>query len=694
MHRRWSISSKLSLLVLASVTAGLLAAATVSVWIETDRYLATKQRELQSVAQVFASATAQAVASRDDVDARQAITAIGQIDGMQYARIKLPDGSTLTDIGIAAQLDSDLRISDVQQMSLWRALRSRSVQVAVPIRKAGEIVGEFVLVGDVSDLSRNLLRTLQLTILCALLALATGLLIASRLQRGILHPLKSLTSAMERIRKAHDYAAHVEATSDDEIGQLVEGFNATLSEIRTRDRQLETLAYYDPLTGLANRTLFRRALDDELNRCTQASSEGALLLLDLDHFKEVNDTLGHAAGDELLVKVSQRIESALKGSCFLARLGGDEFAIIVLGCIDQSEIEHLAGNIIAAVSGSVILEERGEVTVETSIGIVRIPGDGTTASDLLRNADLALYRAKEDGRGRFAFFEADLYAAVQYKAELARELRHAVSENVGLAVHYQPQVDLTSGRVTGFEALMRWNHPTRGNIPPAVFIPIAEGSRLICDLGLWILRHAVAEAKRWLDAGEPPREVAVNLSAAQIWHTDVVREVADVLEETGLPPHLLCIELTESLLADHSEGRVRTVLKALKALGVTLALDDFGTDYSSLGYLTQLPFDKLKIDRVFLNGITEKVRARELLKGIIALGRGLGMAVVGEGAESLEEVATLQDLGCDAAQGYVFAAAVAAAEALAFARACEAGEIALQGRIGTPPLRGHQSAAA
>jgi diguanylate cyclase (GGDEF)-like protein len=692
MHRKWSISSKLSLLVLASVTAGFLAAATVSVWIETDRYLATKQRELQSVAQVFASATAQAVASHDDVDARQGMTAIGQIVGIQYARIQLPDGTTLTDIGVAAQLDSDLRISGVQQMSLWRTLRSRSVQVAVPIRNAGEVVGEFVLVGDVSDLPRNLLQTLQLTVLCALLALATGLLIAGRLQRGILRPLKSLTFAMERIRKAHDYAAHVEATSDDEIGQLVEGFNATLSEIRTRDRQLEMLAYYDPLTGLANRTLFRRALDDELSRCTREGTEGALLLLDLDHFKEVNDTLGHAAGDELLVKVARRIESALSGSCFLARLGGDEFAIIVLGCAGQSEIEHLAGKLIAAVSGSVVLEERGEVAVETSIGIVRIPADGTTTSDLLRNADLALYSAKEDGRGRFAFFKPDLYAAVQYKAELARELRHSVSENVGLTVHYQPQIDLASGRVTGFEALMRWNHPTRGSIPPAVFIPVAESSRLICDLGLWILRHAAIEAKGWLDAGEPAREVAVNLSAAQIWHTDVVREVAGVLEETGLPPHLLCIELTESLLADHAEGRVRSVLKALKALGVTLALDDFGTDYSSLGYLTQLPFDKLKIDRIFLSGITDRVRARELLKGIIALGRGLGMAVVGEGAETPEEIAALQDLGCDAAQGFVFAAPAVAAEALAFARACEAGEIVLQPRAGT--MVGRRSAAA
>ena len=248
----------------------------------------------------------------------------------------------------------------------------------------------------------------------------------------------------------------------------------------------------------------------------------------------------------------------------------------------------------------------------------------------------------------------------------------------GFHVHYQPQIDLATGRVTGFEGLMRWNHPTLGNVPPSEFIPVAESSRLIGDLGLWVLRQAAMQAKAWLDAGEPPREVAVNMSAAQICHMDVVREVAAVLEETRLPPHLLCIELTESLLADNAEGRVRTVLMGLKALGVKLALDDFGTDYSSLGYLTQLPFDKLKIDRVFVDGIDKSDRARELLKGIVALGRGLGMTVVAEGAEKHGEVDILRQFGCDQAQGYVFARPAVAADALAFARACETGELVLE----------------
>ena len=200
--------------------------------------------------------------------------------------------------------------------------------------------------------------------------------------------------------------------------------------------------------------------------------------------------------------------------------------------------------------------------------------------------------------------------AVQHKVVIARELRRAVFENTGLSVHYQPQVSLSNGRVIGFEALMRWTHPTLGNIPPSEFIPIAESSHLICDLGLWILRQAALQAKAWLDAGEPAREIAINVSAAQIWRTDFVRAVAKILRETELPPHLLCVELTERLLADHTEGRVRRVLTELKGLGLTLALDDFGTDYSSLGYLIQLPFDKIKIDRIFVDGIAKSERPK------------------------------------------------------------------------------------
>ncbi|WP_291856370.1 EAL domain-containing protein [Bradyrhizobium sp.] len=461
-----------------------------------------------------------------------------------------------------------------------------------------------------------------------------------------------------------------------DAGGRIIGFAGTIQDISDRksaEEKLEKLAYFDPLTGLANRALFHRELNDVLTYCAQTGSQAALLMLDLDRFKEVNDSLGHASGDELLAKVARLISRALGNDCFIARLGGDEFAVILRDCADRTAVREMVADVLAVVSGTVQLE-RGEITIGTSIGIALIPSDGATTTDLQKNADLALYRAKETGRGRCVFFEPELGAAMQHKVVLARELRKAISENVGLAVHYQPQVSLLSGRVTGFEALMRWTHPTLGNVSPAEFIAVAESSQTICDLGLWILREAAVQAKAWLDAGEPAREIAVNVSAAQIWHTDFAVHVEKVLNETGLPPHLLCLELTESLLADHAEGRVRIVLLQLKRLGVTLALDDFGTDYSSLGYLTQLPFDKIKIDRIFVDGITESARARNLMGGIIALGRGLGMTIVAEGAETPDEVAILGEMRCDTVQGYVFARPAVATEALVVAQSFEGQE--------------------
>ena len=243
----------------------------------------------------------------------------------------------------------------------------------------------------------------------------------------------------------------------------------------------------------------------------------------------------------------------------------------------------------------------------------------------------------------------------------------ALAENKGLEAHFQPQVELATGRVIGFEALMRWKHPTRGYVPPSEFIPISEASRLICDLGLWILRKGVMQAKAWLDAGEPPREIAINVSAAQIWYTNLHHDIAHVLEVSGLPPSLLCLELTESLFADHAAAKVQGALDSLKRLGVKLALDDFGTGYSSLGYLTKMPFSKLKIDRIFVDGIAESQSKRKLLAGMIALGQGLGMTIVAEGAETPEEVALLSGMGCEQIQGYVFAKPTNAEEALAFA---------------------------
>jgi diguanylate cyclase (GGDEF)-like protein/PAS domain S-box-containing protein len=433
------------------------------------------------------------------------------------------------------------------------------------------------------------------------------------------------------------------------------GLVGTVQDITERkqvQRQLEHLAFTDPLTGLANRALFKRSLSETIGRSLLEDRFAALLLIDLDHFKEVNDSLGHAAGDELLCRVAAVLRREVGPSAFIARLGGDEFAVVLERSSVGENLVGLAEHLVAAITGPVDLAN-GEAFVSATIGIANLPEDGTSTEQAMRNADLALYMAKEAGRGRSMIFEPAYAQAVEQRHDLARHLRHAVQENA-LQAHYQPQVDLTSGKVVGFESLLRWNHPERGPVSPSEFIPVAESSGLIVDLGLWILRESCRQGRAWLDAGFPARSISVNVSPAQFWNMDFETAVSAVLAETGFPPSLLCLELTEGLFVDQSEHRISRTLSALAALGVRLALDDFGSGYSSLGYLTRLPFDRLKVDRSFVDGIATQPDKRKLLGGIIALSRGLGMTVIAEGAERPAEVDVLAELGCDIVQGYVY----------------------------------------
>ncbi|MCX7324817.1 MAG: EAL domain-containing protein [Hyphomicrobiales bacterium] len=447
----------------------------------------------------------------------------------------------------------------------------------------------------------------------------------------------------------------VQKADVDEQGRMI-GFLGTIQDIserKTAERELEKLAYYDPLSGLANRALFQRIIRAAIAESRAAAHHGALLMLDLDRFKEVNDSLGHQAGDELLVNVGERLRRVLPHDAFLARLGGDEFAAI-LKHTGRDEALAKAVELIAILSEPYELS-LGQVSIGTSVGIAMLPEDGASADELMSHADIALYRAKEGGRGRVELFRPEFSAFAQQKIRLARDLAGAIQQNQGLYLVYQPQVHLATGAVTGFEALVRWQHPDLGNIPPSEFVPIAESSKLICDLGLWVLRAACRQIRLWRDEGHPLREVAVNVSAAQFWHSDMERDIADALLNEGIAPDLLCIELTESVFARDGDARLRKALEAIQALGVRLALDDFGTGYSSLAYLNRLPFDKLKIDRSFVDGVDLNSEKMKVLRGIVSMSQALGKRTIAEGAERQEEVDVLVHLGCECVQGYVFA---------------------------------------
>ncbi len=441
----------------------------------------------------------------------------------------------------------------------------------------------------------------------------------------------------------------------DDFGAVL-GFIGTIQDITARKNaeiNLEKLAYYDPLTGLPNRAMFKKELERKVQTSLISKRRFYLLLMDLDKFKDVNDTLGHGAGDTLLVRIARLLQEVAPADCLVARLGGDEFAILFQPHDKGPTIEELASTIVAQGTDTFLLDE-GEVHIGISIGISEGLKDGDESTQLLKNADLALYSAKDNGRSRYHFYKQSMSEMAEDRMLLSRDLKKALSENM-LELHFQPLVEISSRRVTGFEALLRWNHPVRGYIPPSEFIPIAESSSLICDLGFWAMTTACKTLKTWIDAGNKPLTMAVNVSAVQFWQSCFETEVKSIIQETGIDPCLLTLEVTEGIFLDKDNQRVRACFDELARIGVNLAIDDFGTGFSSLGYLSELPFRKLKIDRTFITDADKSPAKQKLLQGIVGLARGLGMTTVVEGAETLGEVVVLQGLGCNIVQGYYYA---------------------------------------
>ena len=423
-----------------------------------------------------------------------------------------------------------------------------------------------------------------------------------------------------------------------------EGALLDSSERKAAEARIAHLAQHDGLTGLANRTLFQQKLDVVVQQAA-AGKPAALYCLDLDRFKEVNDALGHGAGDLLLLAVARRLRSCIRGDDMVARLGGDEFAIIQTEVDDRAAIAATAKRIVESLSAPFRIG-RHRVQIGVSIGIVTTPRDGVSPGDLLRNADLALYRAKADGTGSVEFFKAEMATRLHERAALQADLKLAIEHNE-LRLHYQPQVKMT-GEVKGFEALTRWHCPKRGMVPPSEFIPLAEESSLILALGEWVLREACREAASW----EKPLKIAVNVSPVQFRHGDLPRLVHSILLETGLAANRLELEITEGvLIGDFS--RAVSILRRLKSYGVQIALDDFGKGYSSLSYLHKFPFDKIKIDRSFILDIGTNQQSIAIVHAVIGLGRSLNIPILAEGVETKSQYDFLAKEGCSEVQGYL-----------------------------------------
>jgi diguanylate cyclase (GGDEF)-like protein/PAS domain S-box-containing protein len=433
--------------------------------------------------------------------------------------------------------------------------------------------------------------------------------------------------------------------------QFYEGTVEDITERKRYEARLERQANYDPLTGLANRALFHDRLEQAILTPGSRKNGVAVVFIDLDRFKFINDSLGHQVGDELLKTMADRLRGCVRDCDTVARLGGDEFVLLINGHAGVEAVRAVVDSLIAVIARPWVVEH-GEFTLTCSVGVALYPTDGRDAHMLLKNADSAMYRAKELGRNTCQFFTAEINAHLAERLELQQGLTRALERNQ-FKLRYQPRIDMNTGRIMGVEALLRWTLPNHGMVPPARFVPIAEETGLIVPIGRWVLENACLENRRWQKLGLPPLVISVNVSAPQFQQQNFVRTVADVLASTGMDPQYLELEMTESMVM-HEAGQLIASLHALKDLGVHLSIDDFGTGYSSLSYLKRFPVDRLKIDRSFVMDLTTDPDDATIVRAIIALGHNLGLKVVAEGVETSGQAAFLSECGCDEAQGYYY----------------------------------------
>ncbi|WP_335339349.1 bifunctional diguanylate cyclase/phosphodiesterase [Bosea sp. PAMC 26642] len=461
-----------------------------------------------------------------------------------------------------------------------------------------------------------------------------------------------------------------------DLPQRIVGTHIDIEGRKIAEQQIAHMARHDGLTGLTNRTSFHELLRLALREAADAGGACAVMCLDLDGFKMVNDTVGHMAGDELLKLVAARIAERIHPADTVARLGGDEFAVLVKSNPTNEGLGSLAKELISAV-GEPFAYSGQTIEVGLSIGIARAPQDGLVEQLLFSRADLALYQAKAEGRNCYRIFDAALDEAITRRRELERDLRMVLA-NEGLELHYQPQVRASTRELVGFEALVRWRHPARGSIPPSEFIPLAEETGLISALGEWVLRTACSEAAGWAR----PLKVAVNLSPREFQQGDLPDLILGILTETGLSPNRLEIEITETaIFADM--GRALSILRRLKALGISIAMDDFGTGYASLATLQAFPFDKIKIDRSFIGQVEVSPQAAVIVRAVLGLGRSLGICVAAEGVETIDQMRFLVDEECEELQGYLFGKPQPIGS---FAEAID-GREAFEGAIAPAPVR-------
>jgi diguanylate cyclase (GGDEF)-like protein len=690
-----SIRWKLTLLIVTISSVSLLLASIAFITSDRINTQQTVSNNLSTMAEIIAAHSSAALLFGDTIAARETLGFLQAQKHIQAAAIYGMEGKVFASYrknGITIELPS----TDIQSENtlFW----GDHVESFTHINYEGEQIGVVYLRSNMKAVHDRLSWFLGIVAVVLLVSLLITFILSTRLQRIITDPLLRLSAIARQIRIEKNYSLRVTAEGSDELGNLITDFNAMLDEIQSRDtelsehhtlleqrvaqrtRELEIAnsklatsrdqaesvakrmqyhAHHDALTGLPNRILLNDRITTELAHARRNQGMVALLFLDLDRFKIINDSLGHAVGDQLLRVIARRLGNCVREEDTVARLGGDEFMVVLPNISGSPNAGRISRKIIDCLVDPISCNGH-ELHITTSIGISIYPNDGTDSETLIKHADISMYRAKELGRNKAVYFTAEMNAGSRKQLALETNLRQALA-NDQLKLFYQPKIDITRNTITGVEALLRWEHPTMGMVSPMNFIPAAEVSGLIVPIGEWVLNTAFMQLKQWHKAGFTDLTIAVNLSSAQLARPGLEDVVEKALRAADLDAGKTELEITENVAIENIEPTI-SILKKLKNLGITIAMDDFGTGYSSLSYLRKLPVDVVKIDQSFVSEIPDSYEDILIVQTIIAMAHSLNLSLAVEGVENVKQLNFFRQQGCHIMQGFLFSKPVEAGE--------------------------------
>lgn len=668
---RWkkisSIRHKQTIVIMAISTATLLLAAVLFFSFELHTLSQRITEDIDNKAILIAENIASSLIFQDARAAKETLTTLHKDSTVKMAAVYDKHGKLFAlFIGDAGQHDE---IPAVGKYGV--VLGQHYVEVFRPVVLNNEQLGTVFIRSDLTDFKEKIIQYTYIVVVVFFLSLLLALIISPPLQRLISGPILQLARLAEDVSKNKNYSIRLEVERDDEIGTLIDGFNTMLGVIEDRERQLKDhtdrlehlvhirseqlhkRAYFDSLTELPNRNMLFDRLSQEISRSKREQLSFALMFLDLDRFKTINDSLGHDVGDELLGAVAKRLLKKVRKEDMIARLGGDEFVVLLTNITKPEDINAIAEIIKSVFSSPFELSKSGATLhVSSSMGISIYPQDGDDVESLMKNADASMYAAKKEGPGQYCFYKKGMNAASHRQLEMENHLRHALLHNE-FYLCYQPQVRLKDNTIYSMEALIRWPSPQLGEVSPSEFIPLAEEVGLLTDITSWVTEKACLQNKILQEAGVPPIIVAVNISASHLMMANVADHIKDILDRSMLDPRQLELEITEDIFLDDSERTIMN-LQQIKELGVQIAIDDFGTGYSSLSYLQKFPVDTLKLDGSFIQKIGESRASEKLVSATINLAHSLDLKIVAECVETQYQWDFLKEQGCDFAQGYFF----------------------------------------